>query len=53
MVPKNAFRKCFEFHLEKQIRPAVDKVFYFDEARDALQYLFKGGHVGKVVVSLH
>lgn len=32
--------------------PVVDKTFQFEEARDGLQYLFSGGHFGKVVVKI-
>lgn len=34
----------------KQIRPVVDRVFDFDQARDAYRYLAAGQHFGKVVV---
>ncbi|KAK8013069.1 hypothetical protein PG991_010444 [Apiospora marii] len=37
---------------EKQIRPVVDKVFGFGEAKEAFQYLFRGGHFGKVVIQV-
>jgi NADPH:quinone reductase-like Zn-dependent oxidoreductase len=41
-----------KFYEQKQIRPVVDKVFKFEEANEALQYLFGGGHFGKVVVKV-
>jgi NADPH:quinone reductase-like Zn-dependent oxidoreductase len=34
------------------MRPVIDRVFPFDEAREALRYLQGAGHVGKVVVSV-
>lgn len=34
------------------IVPEVDRVFGFDEARDALEYLKSGSHVGKVMIRL-
>lgn len=34
------------------IRPVIDKVFPFDQAKDALAYLEKGRAKGKVVVRL-
>ncbi|KAK6840717.1 hypothetical protein PG995_015927 [Apiospora arundinis] len=37
---------------EKQIHPVVDKVFKFEEAKEAFQYLFQGGHFGKVVIQV-
>jgi NADPH:quinone reductase-like Zn-dependent oxidoreductase len=33
-----------------QLRPVVDRVFDFDEARDALRHLESGGHFGKIVI---
>jgi NADPH:quinone reductase-like Zn-dependent oxidoreductase len=35
-----------------RLRPVVDRVFKFDEARDALRYLESGKHVGKIVVEV-
>ena len=34
----------------KQLRPYIDKVFSFEEAPSALEYLASGGHFGKIVV---
>jgi NADPH:quinone reductase-like Zn-dependent oxidoreductase len=34
------------------IRPAIDRVFSFDQACDAYAYLAAAGHVGKVVIRL-
>jgi NADPH:quinone reductase-like Zn-dependent oxidoreductase len=34
-----------------QIRPVIDKVFPFSEAKEALHYMSSGAHFGKVVVS--
>lgn len=36
----------------KRIRPVIDKVFPFDQARDALAYLAQGRSRGKVVVNM-
>jgi NADPH:quinone reductase-like Zn-dependent oxidoreductase len=36
--------------VEHQIRPVVDRVFSFDEAREALRYMETGAHFGKIVV---
>jgi NADPH:quinone reductase-like Zn-dependent oxidoreductase len=33
-----------------QLRPVVDRVFAFSEARDAMRYLQSGAHFGKVVI---
>jgi NADPH:quinone reductase-like Zn-dependent oxidoreductase len=37
---------------EWRIRPVIDKVFPFDQAREALAYLDKGRAKGKVVVQI-
>ena len=34
-----------------QIRPVIDKVFPFSEAKEALHYMSSGAHFGKVVVT--
>ncbi|MDM7921044.1 MAG: NAD(P)-dependent alcohol dehydrogenase [Pyrinomonadaceae bacterium] len=35
-----------------KLRPVVDRVFEFDEAREALEYMKSGSHFGKVVVRI-
>lgn len=35
-----------------KVHPIVDKVFPFDQARDAYSYLESGAHFGKVVISI-
>ena len=35
-----------------RIRPVIDRVFPFDQAKDALAYLEKGRAKGKVVVQM-
>ena len=34
------------------IDPVIDKVFHFDEALQAYEYLDSGAHIGKVVIKL-
>jgi len=34
-----------------QIRPVIDKVFPFSEAKEALHYMSSGAHFGKIVVT--
>jgi NADPH:quinone reductase-like Zn-dependent oxidoreductase len=41
-----------EFYKEHKIRPVVDRVFKFEEGKDAIKYLFSGRHFGKVVVKV-
>jgi NADPH:quinone reductase-like Zn-dependent oxidoreductase len=48
--PRDRFEEMLKFFEEKEIRPVVDRVFGFGEAREALEYLFAGGHFGKVVI---
>ena len=48
--PKDRFEEMLKFYEQKQIRPVVDRVFPFEEAKEALKYLYSGGHFGKVVV---
>lgn len=50
--PKERFEELLAFMEEKQVRPVVDRVFAFGEAKEGLEYLFKGGHFGKVVVKV-
>ena len=50
--PKDRFQEMLGFYEEKEIRPVVDKMFAFEEADQALRYLFSGKHFGKVVVSV-
>jgi len=49
-------RQMFEdmnaFISEHKIKPVVDKVFAFGEAREALKYLESGSHFGKIVVKV-
>jgi NADPH:quinone reductase-like Zn-dependent oxidoreductase len=33
-----------------RIRPVIDRVFPFNEAREALHYMASGAHFGKVVL---
>ena len=36
----------------REIRPVVDRVFPFEELREALKYLASQKHIGKVVVKV-
>ncbi|KAI0107922.1 alcohol dehydrogenase [Hypoxylon sp. NC0597] len=50
--PKDRFEEMLAFYDSKQIHPVIDRVFEFEEANDALKYLFSGSHFGKVVVKV-
>lgn len=50
--PKERFDEMLGLYGKKEIRPVVDRVFEFDQAKEALMYLFSGGHFGKVVIKI-
>ena len=50
--PKDKFEEVCRFYEKHQIHPVVDKVFSFEEADKALQYLYSGAHFGKVIVKV-
>ncbi|VUC25135.1 unnamed protein product [Clonostachys rosea] len=50
--PRDRFEEMLGFYEKKKIKPIVDKVFKFEEAKDAFQYLAKGAHFGKVVIKV-
>lgn len=50
--PRERFEEMVQFYDKWKIRPVVDRVFGFEEAKEGLKYLFAGGHFGKVVVKV-
>jgi len=34
-----------------RLKPVIDRVFAFNEAREALKFMASGSHFGKVVIS--
>jgi NADPH:quinone reductase-like Zn-dependent oxidoreductase len=42
-----AMLRAIDLH---RIHPVIDRLFDFEHATDALNYLNKGSHVGKVVI---
>jgi NADPH:quinone reductase-like Zn-dependent oxidoreductase len=50
--PRDELERMLKFYEKHEIKPVVDKVFKFEEGQDAIQYLFSGGHFGKVVVNV-
>ncbi|KAK7525218.1 alcohol dehydrogenase [Phyllosticta citriasiana] len=50
--PRDRFDEMCDFYRQHELHPVIDKVFPFEQAKDALQYLFSGGHFGKVVVQV-
>lgn len=50
--PKDRFEEMLRFYDEKRVRPVVDKVFTFEASKEALKYLYDGGHFGKIVIKI-
>ena len=48
--PKDRLKEMLRFVQHHQIRPVVDIVYPFEEAREALSYLWAGKHFGKIVI---
>ncbi|KAI9925454.1 hypothetical protein ASPWEDRAFT_113960 [Aspergillus wentii DTO 134E9] len=50
--PKDRFEEMVEFYEKHQIKPVVNRVFSFEEAKEAFKFLASGGHFGKVVIQV-
>jgi NADPH:quinone reductase-like Zn-dependent oxidoreductase len=50
--PRSEFEEMCAFYEKHRIKPALDKTFDFDQAKEALKYLYGGGHFGKVIVQV-
>jgi NADPH:quinone reductase-like Zn-dependent oxidoreductase len=50
--PRDRMEEMLRFVEYHKIEPVVDKVFSFDDAQDALQYLWDGKLFGKVVIEV-
>jgi NADPH:quinone reductase-like Zn-dependent oxidoreductase len=50
--PRERLEEMLTFYDKKEIKLVVDRVFGFEELKEALEYLFKGGHLGKVVIKV-
>lgn len=48
--PRDRFEEMLQFYDQHKIKPVVDRVFPFDQAKEAFKYLYSGGHFGKVVI---
>ncbi|KAF7586617.1 hypothetical protein BBP40_008553, partial [Aspergillus hancockii] len=48
--PKDRFEEMIAFYEKHRIEPVVNKVFAFEEAKEAFKFLASGSHFGKVVV---
>lgn len=49
---KEMFQRMNQVIAQHSIRPVVDRVFSFDQARDAYDLLLNGGHFGKIVIRI-
>ncbi|KAK2748912.1 hypothetical protein FQN57_007195 [Myotisia sp. PD_48] len=50
--PKDRFQEMLKFYEKHEIHPYVNRVFRFDDAKQAFEYLQSGGHFGKVVIKV-
>jgi NADPH:quinone reductase-like Zn-dependent oxidoreductase len=50
--PKDRFEEMLRFYEQHEIHPVIDRVFRFEEGRDAFAYLEGGSHFGKVVIKV-
>lgn len=50
--PRSMFEDMNKAITVNKMHPVIDRVFEFDEAREALKYLESGSHFGKIVVKI-
>ncbi len=50
--PKDRFEEMLQFYGAHKIKPVVDRTFSFEQTKEAFQYLYSGGHFGKVVIKV-
>lgn len=50
--PKDRLEEALETYQQHNIHPVVDRVFRFDQAKEALEYVASGSHFGKVVIKI-
>ncbi|KAL1960609.1 hypothetical protein VTO42DRAFT_7188 [Malbranchea cinnamomea] len=51
--PKDQFEEMVRFYEQKGIKPVVNRVFGFQESKEAFAFLRAGGHFGKVVIKVN
>ncbi len=49
---RRMFQELVQALEQHQIKPMINKVFPFEEARSAYEYIVQGRHMGKIVVSV-
>lgn len=50
--PKDRFEEMIQFYEKHQIHPVVNRVFAFDDSKEAFKFLESGSHFGKVVIQV-
>lgn len=50
--PKDRLEEAVAVYEQNEIRPIIEKVFAFDQAKEALEYVSAGNHIGKVVINI-
>ena len=51
--PMGRFEEMLHFYEKHHISPIVDRVSNFEDARDALAYLWSGKHFGKIILRVN
>ncbi|KAK4445504.1 hypothetical protein QBC34DRAFT_451351 [Podospora aff. communis PSN243] len=51
--PRDRFEEMLRFYEEHKIHPIVDRVFSFEDAKEAVEYVASGSHFGKVVIKVN
>lgn len=51
--PRDRVVEMLAYYEEHGIKPVIDRVFRFEEAKEALEYMWSGSHFGKVVLKIH
>jgi len=49
---RDDFEAMNEFLIEHQLHPVIDRVFSFEDAAAAYEYMDSGAHMGKIVIAL-
>jgi NADPH:quinone reductase-like Zn-dependent oxidoreductase len=51
-APRESYERMYRAMAAAELRPAVDRVFRFEESHRAYRYLMSGSHVGKVCIEV-
>ncbi|RDW64150.1 quinone reductase [Coleophoma crateriformis] len=50
--PRERLDEMLAFYEKHQLRPVIDRVFAFEDAKAAFAYLESGGHFGKIIIKV-